>query len=79
VPAGDDLPQRPRPLTPFAPAFLRDVALAYANVAGADSGLRLKAFDLLRWPSSRPGTRLQTARQFLSEIRPRGDRFNDPC
>jgi len=39
------------------------------NVAGADSGLRQKAFDLLRWPSSRPGTQLQTARQLLAEIR----------
>ena len=37
-------------LTPFAkaPAFARDVGLAYASVAGADSSLRQKAFDLLR-------------------------------
>ena len=44
-----------RMLTPFAkaPAFLRDAALAYASVAGADSGLRQKAFDLLRTAEAR--------------------------
>jgi hypothetical protein len=91
---GADLPLRraraeasasSRMLTPFAKAraFLRDVGLAYANVAGADSGQRQKAFDLLPRPSSRPGDPAEasvlklleydpdqeTARQLLTEIR----------